>query len=131
VIGKLERLATLILGAYLAGTALLAMTAGRHVYMNLLGQPVPALAAAVLGLLLLAAGIVWDKIGARPCNTRPGLHIDPRISLSHEPSEGIDWRRSKSQGVCHEAPRGGCGGSLRILRARRTTGLVASRSIQP
>lgn len=64
--GKLERLATLALGAYLAGTALQTMSAGRHVYTNLLGEPVPALAAAVLGVLLLAAGIVWNKIRARP-----------------------------------------------------------------
>lgn len=66
MIGKLERLATLTLGVYLAGTALLSMSAGRHAYTNLLGKPVPAFAAAVLGVLLLAAGIVWNRIRARP-----------------------------------------------------------------
>ncbi|MDQ5858687.1 MAG: hypothetical protein M3542_10500 [Acidobacteriota bacterium] len=66
MIGKLERLATLALGAYLAGTALQAMSAGRNTYTNLLGKPVPAFAAAVLGVLLLAAGIVWNRIRVRP-----------------------------------------------------------------
>jgi len=63
-LGKLERLAVLTLGAYLAGTGLHAIAAGQMLYTNLLGEQTPAPVAVLLGILLLGLGIFWPRLAA-------------------------------------------------------------------
>jgi hypothetical protein len=62
---RLERLATLTLGCYLAGSGIRAFAAGHSVYTNLLGRPTPSSGAILLGILLLGLGILWPRLTER------------------------------------------------------------------